>query len=55
MALCDVTWPLLDPNEEDRRFGRTHHCVRDLFHLGDHRCLCGETLPWDVSNFSPSG
>lgn len=42
---CSTTWPLLDPNAEDRAAGRTHHCTRTADHLDAHRCACGDTIP----------
>jgi hypothetical protein len=38
---CEYRWPLLDPNEEDRVAGVTHHCRLDLDHGDDHICACG--------------
>lgn len=40
---CQHAWALVDPNEEDRRNGTTHHCVlAPGLHL-THRCVCGDT------------
>lgn len=38
---CDYRWPLVDPNEEDRRNGVTHWCRHDPSHGDDHQCACG--------------
>ncbi len=46
-ARCDYRWPLVDPNEEDRRNGVTHWCRLDHSHGSrlsaevDHQCACG--------------
>lgn len=42
VEVCGFSWPLLDPNEEDRAAGRTHECARGVEHPGGHRCRCGE-------------
>lgn len=39
---CTHTWPLLDPNEEDRRTGNTHRCLLQAGHRDGHLCACGE-------------
>jgi len=41
---CGHTWPLVDPNEEDRRTGAAHHCTLRKGHADWylHRCVCGE-------------
>lgn len=51
MSDCEFTWPLLDPNEEDRRFNRTHVCRQGPGHEGDHVCHCGERHPAKVCNY----
>lgn len=38
---CGYRWPLVDPNEEDRRNGTTHVCRHDAGHDDEHRCACG--------------
>jgi len=38
---CDHAWPLLDPNEEDRRNDITHLCRKEPGHEGGHLCGCG--------------
>lgn len=41
---CEFTWPLIDPNEEDRAAGRAHHCVMSGEHRSEHVCLCGDRV-----------
>jgi hypothetical protein len=38
---CPTTWPLDDPNPEDRALARTHYCTHPPNHPGPHRCACG--------------
>jgi hypothetical protein len=41
MSSCGFTWPLADPNEEDRANLTTHKCSRNPGHQEEHRCVCG--------------
>lgn len=42
--LCPTTWPLEEPNAEDRALRRTHRCNRSELHPPPHRCRCGSAL-----------
>lgn len=42
---CLATWPLEDPNAEDRATGARHHCGAPIGHQGPHRCVCGAFPP----------
>jgi hypothetical protein len=43
VELCSTTWPLEDPNLEDRALRRVHRCNRPELHPPPHRCRCGHT------------
>lgn len=43
--MCGFSWPLLDPNDEDRANLTTHTCRLDDAHALPHRCHCGDEHP----------
>lgn len=49
MPDCTVTWPLLDPNEEDAAAGHGHGCESPHFEeavlsVNMHTCGCGDSV-----------
>lgn len=41
-AKCGFTWPLEDPNEEDKREGHAHRCIAEPHDpTNAHHCRCG--------------